>query len=146
MSIFVDTGVYYAHHDVTADRHEDAVAAFETILDGEYGQPYTSDYVLDEAVALTRSRTGSFEDAKTVVDRILGCEQFASAVELMFVSEETFYPALDVFETYRDHPLSFTDATTIALMDARRIDSLLSFDADLGGIVDRIDPCDVRRA
>lgn len=47
---------------------------------------------------------------------------------------------LDVFATYRDHPISFTDATTVALMDAQGIDLLLSFDSDFDGIVERLAP------
>jgi predicted nucleic acid-binding protein len=57
MSVLVDTGVFFAHHDRDAERHEAAVGAFDELLDGEYGQPYTNDYVLDETVALTRTRT-----------------------------------------------------------------------------------------
>ena len=40
MSVFVDTGVFFAHHDTDAARHEAAVAAFDDLLDGAYGQPY----------------------------------------------------------------------------------------------------------
>jgi len=31
MSLFVDTGVFYAHHDTDAERHTDAVAVFDEI-------------------------------------------------------------------------------------------------------------------
>ena len=144
MSVFVDTGVFYAHHDRDAARHEAAVSGIERVLFGLFGRLYTSDYVVDEAVALTRSRTGSFEAATAVVDRILGRDGFPAAFELSFVDEERFTRALDVFETYRDHPLSFTDATTVAVMAAEGIDHLLSFDADFDGIVDRLDPAALR--
>lgn len=140
MSLFVDTGVFYAHHDLDATRHDAATVALEEAVSGRWGHLFTSDYVLDETVALTRSRTGSFDDSKAVADRILGREQFASAVDLLFVGEDLFFRSLDVFETYRDHSLSFTDATTVALMEAHRIDSLLSFDTDFDGIVERLDP------
>lgn len=40
MSVFVDTGVFYAHHDTDAERHEAAVEAFDRVLDGAYGQLY----------------------------------------------------------------------------------------------------------
>jgi predicted nucleic acid-binding protein len=143
MSVFVDTGVFYAHHDRDAARHDEATVALDRAVSGTWGHLYTSDYVLDETVALTRSRAGSFVDSIAVADRILGRGRFASAVELTFVGEDGFYRALDVLETYRDHPLSFTDATTIALMDENEIDALLSFDADFDGIVERLDPIEV---
>lgn len=72
MSVFVDTGVFYAHHDTDAERHDAAVAAFDALLDGTYGQRYTSEYILDEAVTLTRARTDSFE----AVDRPLSLPSF----------------------------------------------------------------------
>ena len=34
MSVFVDTGVFYAHHDTDAERHEAAVEAFDRVLEG----------------------------------------------------------------------------------------------------------------
>ena len=53
--MFVDTGVPFAHHDSDAERHADDVTAFDKLLDGEYGQPYTSDYALDETVTSSAS-------------------------------------------------------------------------------------------
>ena len=60
MSVFVDTGVFYAHHDTDASRHGVAVAALNGVLrDAAYGRVLTSDDVYDEVVTLTHRRTGS---------------------------------------------------------------------------------------
>lgn len=59
MSVFVDTGVFYAHHDEDAPRNDSASTAMEAVVDGEFGQLLTSDYVYDETVTLALSR---FED------------------------------------------------------------------------------------
>lgn len=139
MSVFVDTGLFYALQNTRAQNHEEAKRALATAGSGRYGRLYTSEYVYDEAVSLVRSRRG-YREAKLVGDRILGGGGFPAAYDVLTVSRDDFESALDVFRTYRDHPLSFTDATTIALMDAHRIDSLLSFDADFDGIVERLDP------
>jgi predicted nucleic acid-binding protein len=56
MSLLVDTGVLYAHHDKDAKHHEAAKEAMTAALKGEYGQPYVTDYVYDETVTLTRRR------------------------------------------------------------------------------------------
>lgn len=140
MSIFVDTGVFYAHHDTDANRHEDAVAGFEELLDGRYGQPYTSDYVLDETVTLTRVRTGSFDAADTVAGRILGEDPFPDVFETIDVGPDDVRGALETFRRYDDHDLSFTDATILQLCDSRGIDAVLSFDDDFDGLVDRVEP------
>lgn len=134
------TGVFVAHHDADATRHDEAVAAFDAILDGAYGQPYTTDYVLDETVTLTRARTGSFDAADTVAARILGEESFPTVVELLHVAPDDVRAALETFRRCDDHDLSFTDATTIAVCESRGIDGVLSFDDDFDGEVDRVGP------
>jgi len=140
MTVLVDTGVLFAHHDTDAERHDDAVAAFEMLLDGEYGQPYTSEYVFDETVTLTRVRTGSFDAADTVARRILGEEAFPNVFEMVHTSPDDLQGALETFRKYDDQSLSFTDAMTVHLCDSRGIDAVLSFDDDFDGLVDRIDP------
>lgn len=136
MSLLVDTGVLYAHHDKDAERHKAAKTAMTDALKGEYGQPYVTDYVYDETVTLTRRRMGGFEDAKTVSDRILGTD----ALKLLWMERRYFERAVDVFERYNDQPLSFTDASTVAVVKERGIDYVLSFDDDFDGVVDRLDP------
>jgi hypothetical protein len=140
MSVLVDTGVFFAHHDRDAEHHDAAVDAFDELLDGEYGQPYTNDYVLDETVTLTRTRTGSFEAADAVARRILGEGSFPPVVEMLHVEPDDVRASLGVFRRYDDHDLSFTDATVVAQCESRGIDAVLTFDADFDGVVDRIEP------
>lgn len=89
----------------------------------------------DEAVTLTRSRTGRFRDVVSVSDLIIGEN---TGVDLLWVTRDLFFDAVETHRRYRDHGLSFTDATTITVIERRAIDSVLSFD----GLVDRIDPDD----
>jgi len=143
MSVLIDSGVFYAHADIDATRHDVAVRAFDAVIDGDEGQPYVSDYLYDEAVTLTLSRTGSFEQAKRVGRRMRGATGYPDLVTLEHVDRSVFRDAVDTFERFDDQGLSFTDATTIALLEKRGIDSVLSFDDDFDGIVDRIDPADL---
>lgn len=140
MSLLVDTGVFYAHHDEDSGRHDDAKAALTKVLEGRFGQPYVTDYIYDETVTLTRYRMDSVEEAKTVSDRILETGLFSMA----WVLEDVFKDALVVFEEYSDQSLSFTDATTVAVAESRGIDYVLSFDDDFDGVVERVDPSSVR--
>lgn len=140
MSILVDTGVLYADHDTSASRHEAARRALEAVYDGEFGQPYVSDYIFDEAVTLTQARAGVFEPSKRLGDRIRGVDGYPSVYELLWVSAAVFSDSVEVFEQYNDQELSFTDATTVALAERHGIDSVLSFDDDFDGVVSRTDP------
>lgn len=143
MTVLVDTGVLYADHDTDAARHETASAALETVYDGKLGQPYLSDYVFDEAITLTRKRTGSFSAAKGLSDRLRGVGPFPGVYDFLHVSAAVFADAIDVFERYDDQSLSFTDATAVALIDRHDLDGVLSFDDDFDGIVDRFDPTEI---
>ena len=140
MSVLVDTGVFFAHHDADAERHDDAVAGFEKLLDGEYGQPYTSDYVFDETVTLTHVRTNSFTAADTVASRILGEGTFPNVFEMIHTNPDDVQGALETFRRYDDQSLSFTDAASVYLCESRDLDAVLSFDDDFDGVVDRIEP------
>lgn len=143
MSVVIDTGVFFAQHDQDATRHESATAAMDAVLRGEFGQPYTSDYVLDEAITLTRTRSNSHEAAWTIGQRILGRDGFPDRIELVQIADEVLEASLEAFDRYDDQSISFTDASTIALVERCKIDAVLSFDDDFDGIVDRIDPASI---
>ena len=140
MTILVDTGVLYADHDTDATRHECANETLELLYDGEFGQPYVSDYVFDEAITLTRRRTGSHDAAVRLRDRLQGSDPYPQVFELRHVSTAVFADAIRVFERYDDRTLSFTDATSVALIERHDFDGILSFDDDFDGLVRRIDP------
>lgn len=140
MSVFVDTGVLVAAQNKRDTNHKAARASLDVVLSRKLGRAFTSDYVFDEAVTLARIRTGSLGEAKLIASRILGREPFPRVFDLLMVTGPVFREALRVLETYEDKTLSFTDATSVALIRTRGIDRILSFDSDFDGLVDRLDP------
>jgi predicted nucleic acid-binding protein len=140
MTVLVDTGVLYADHDTDATRHHIASEALEAVYDGELGHPYISDYIFDEAITLTATRTGSHGAATALSDKLRGQDQYPTVYELLDVSTAVFSDAVSVFEQYDDQELSFTDATTVALVNRHGLDGILSFDDDFDGITTRFDP------
>ncbi|SDF03949.1 hypothetical protein SAMN04488067_101517 [Halorubrum xinjiangense] len=139
MSVFVDTGVFYAHHDTDASRHTVGTEALNTVLSSaEYGHVMTSDHVYDETVTLTQMRTGDVDAGLEVGRRIRGTG-YPSAIELLHSSPTLFDRAVSVYQTY-DHELSFTDAMTVAMVKYHEIDGVLSFDDDFDGVVPRLVP------
>jgi predicted nucleic acid-binding protein len=140
MRVFVDTGVFYAHHDTDASRHGIGVAALSrTLRDAEYGRVMTSDYVYDEVVTLTHRRTGSVADGVEVGRRIRG-DGYPDAIEVLYSSPVLFGDAVEAYERYTDQELSFTDAMTVVMIEHHDLDAILSFDDDFDGVVDRLDP------
>lgn len=144
MSVFVDTGVFYAHHDSDASRHDVAVSALRTVLGSEaYGRVMTSEYVYDEVVTLTHRRTGEVADALEVGRRIRG-DGYPDAIELLYSSPVLFDAAVETYDSYSDQDLSFTDAMTVAMVEEHDIDAVLSFDDDFDGVVERLQPAAVQ--
>ena len=140
MSVFVDTGVFYAHHDADASRHDTGFEALNSVLASpKYGHVMTSDYVYDEVVTLTQRRTGDTDAGLEVGKRLRG-EGYPSAIELLHSSPSLFDRAVTLHERYADHRLSFTDAMTVAHAEHHDIDRVVSFDDDFDGIVDRLAP------
>lgn len=121
-------------------RHEAASTALGAVYDGEFGHPYISDYVFDEAITLTRVRTGSHAAATQLSDRLRGQDQFPRVYDLLHVSSAVFADGIAVFERYADQALSFTDATSVALIRRHDLDGILSFNDDFDGVVHRFEP------
>jgi predicted nucleic acid-binding protein len=140
MSVFIDTGVFYAHHDTDASRHDVGFEALnEALTSTEYGRVMTSDYVYDEVVTLTHRRTGDIDAGLEVGRRIRG-DGYPSAIDLLHASPSLFDRAVAVHRKYTEHQLSFTDAMTVAHVEHHDIDRVVSFDDDFDGIVDRLVP------
>jgi len=140
MSLFVDTGVFVALQNERDEHHEAAKSSLACASRGEFGQLYTNDYVYDEAVTLVRMRTGNHHEARTVGDRIAGRDPYPDVIDLLFVTADRFERTVRTFDRYDDHPLSFTDASIVALVEEYEIDAVCSFDDDFDGIVERLDP------
>lgn len=137
MSVFVDTGVFVAFHNTRDVNHGRAMEIVREIVEGGLGTAYTSDYIFDEAVTVALVRTGRPEIALSVGGMILG-EFTAPFLVILRVDGEIFNEAWRLFPRYAERGLSFTDCTSIALIKARRIERLVSFDKDFDGIMPRI--------
>lgn len=137
MSVFMDTGVFVAFHNTRDTNHNRALELLRSIVDGELGTAYTSDYVFDEAVTAALVRTRRPENALAVGRMILG-ELTAPFLAILRLDDEAFKEAWRLFPQYAGRGLSFTDCSSITLMRTGGIESIVSFDADFDGIVSRI--------
>ncbi|MFW6153453.1 MAG: type II toxin-antitoxin system VapC family toxin [Halobacteriota archaeon] len=143
MTVLVDTGVIYAEHDRDATHHESAGRALEAVFAGTYGQPYLSDYIIDECLTLTHARSTSFEPVATLIKKLTGRDPFPPVYDVLFVSRDGFFDSLDVLQRFADQQLSFTDATIISLVNEHDIDAVVSYDDGFQGVIDRIDPREI---
>lgn len=140
MSIFIDTGIFVAFHNKLDENHRRAIDLITEILHGKYGSAFTSDFVFDEAITLALFRTKFRGMAEDVGDIILGNpkKKLPTFVKLVNVDSEIFGQAWTIFNKYDEKMLSFTDCTSIALVEQFNINSIMSFDSDFDGIVERV--------
>lgn len=123
LAIFIDTGMFYALQNVQDEKHPAAKDIIGRIHKGQYGQAFTSDYVVDEAVTLVHARTKNRFESQLMLDKLLNSP---SVFEIINVTENDFYEAAHEYK--KCDSLSFTDASTLALMRKHRISHLASFD------------------
>jgi len=95
---------------------------------------HTSDYVVDEAVTTALARTRNHQIAVNTGRYILSSPR----IDTLSVSKEDFNLAWSKFQAIRDKYLSFTDCTSLALMERHGIERIMSFDSRFDGLAERI--------
>jgi hypothetical protein len=103
-------------------------------LRGDLGRIFTSDYIIDEAITTALVRTKKHDVVADLGDFIISSPRITK----IWVDEESFRMAWKKFKDLNDKPLSFTDCTSIALMEMRGIKQIMSFDGGFDGLVSRI--------
>ena len=103
-------------------------------LTAEFGVIYTSDYVIDEAVTTALARTRNHQIAVNTGRYILDSER----IEKLAISGEDFKLAWSKFQTIKDRFLSFTDCTSLALVERRGIERIMSFYSHFDGLAQRL--------
>ncbi|RMF90456.1 MAG: PIN domain-containing protein [Methanobacteriota archaeon] len=122
MPIFIDSSVLVAYHNSRVEHHKEAVQLLTRCVEGEFGEPWISDYIFDEVVTVTLVKVG-LEKAVEVGDYLLSSE-----LKMLKVDEESFREAWTLFQK---EGMSFTDCTIIAVMRQNGIEKLLTFDKRL---------------
>jgi uncharacterized protein len=136
LKVFIDAGVYIAFRNTKDLRHKRAAEIIASIARGEY-VAYTSEYIFDEAVTFTLSRTGNHPLAESLGAMILG-EKRRSLAKILNIDSTVFRDAWTLFKRYNDSNLSFTDCVSLTLMNEHDIDMIASFDAGFDAFAKRL--------
>lgn len=139
MSVFIDANIFIAFANERGRNHARSIELTNRVRKGEFGLPYTSDYVFDEAVTAALVRTKRLDIAVKMGKIILGSREdsIPPMARLIRVDERIFAEAWATFKTGRFEGLSFTDHTILAQLKELKIDGLLSFDTDFDGLATR---------
>jgi predicted nucleic acid-binding protein len=127
LSLFVDTWAWLTLRDRQEARHQE-VKAFYCRFRGENGRLCTTDYVLDEAFTLLFRRL-PFSQARESLD-ILNKAIQEGYLQLEWITSERFEQAKRLRLRFQDKPrISFTDLTSMVVMDELGITDILTEDA-----------------
>lgn len=137
MSVFLDTGIVVGAANPRDANHAAASRLLAAIGAGQLGDAVTSDYVFDEAVTLTYARTQRAEIALRVGELILGTGSAGRIMGIAYVSPQVFLRAWARFQRLAERGLSFTDYTSLELVDGLRLDEIASFDHGFDGLAPR---------
>jgi predicted nucleic acid-binding protein len=130
MAVFIDTGIFVALHNADDEFHLRSKELMKQALKGDFGRIFTSDYIIDEAITTALVRTKRLDLAHDLGRFIIESPRITK----LWVGEDVFQLAWKKFSIFKDKPLSFTDCTSIAIVESK----IMSFDSGFDGLVARI--------
>ncbi|NLF87781.1 type II toxin-antitoxin system VapC family toxin [Candidatus Bathyarchaeota archaeon] len=134
MAIFIDTGLFLALYNAEDAHHQRSKELFKDALTGSLGRIYTSDYVIDEAITIIMVRTKQHNLAAELGKYLIESPRITK----LTVDGDVFTEAWRIFQSLNDKFLSFTDCTSLALLEKHRLNQIMSFDHGFDGLTKRI--------
>ncbi len=129
MAVFIDTGAFMAYRNKKDVYHSEADDLLRRALQREFGSIFTTDFIYDETLTLVMVRTGNKNVAKDISDVML-----SPRIEMMMIDDAVLNKARELFFRLFDKRISFTDATTMAVMQQERIGKIITFDSHFKGM------------
>ncbi|MGI0086311.1 MAG: type II toxin-antitoxin system VapC family toxin [Nitrososphaerales archaeon] len=108
--------------------HEKSSALMKEVASEVFGKPFITDYIFDETV------TGIFVRSKNLKLAIEYGNELLTSLEIFEIDEEAFREAWRTFSGQRSSELSFTDSTTVAVMNMYHVSRIATFDGDFGDV------------
>lgn len=129
MSVFIDTGAFMAYRNKKDVYHITADDLIRRALQGEFGTIFTTDFIYDEALTLAMIRTGNKDVAIDISDVML-----SPRIEMFTIDGVILEKAIQIFFRLFNMRISFTDATTMAVMEQENIGKIITFDSHFKGM------------
>ena len=126
-SIFIDTSFLIALCNEEDRNYKDANQTQKNLIH-ELKQNkialFYSDYIFDELITTLKSRRVDSSKIKEFGNNILK----SSVFNLIFISQKIFHQSWKLFLRYQDKDWSFTDVTSLKLIETYNIKYYLSYD------------------
>lgn len=121
--IFIDTSAFYAMEVQTDVNHNKASLVKVDIAKNEYGLPYTTNFIINEALTLLRFKVGH-KEAIAFGEKI----RESKSLRVIRIDEAIEDIAWKIFKKHSDKELSFTDCTSFVVMKELDIKEAFAFD------------------
>ena len=126
MSVILDTSFIIAYFDIRDHNHPAATALLKELENNKFGKLCLSDYIFDETSTILKKYLGKEKASEK-------CMHIIKSLEVKYVDPRLFELGWNFFRKF--DKLSFTDCTTIVLMEHHNIDYVASYDAGFDAIV-----------
>lgn len=132
--MFIDTGVFVAANNKSDNNHTRAIELMKQALEGEFGEIFTSDYIIDESITTALARTRDHRIAISTGSFIIESPR----IQKIYTDASDFESAWAKFQKLGKKPMSFTDCISLSHIDKKKIERIMSFDSEFDGLVARI--------
>lgn len=138
--LFLDTGVLVALVNPRDAHHARAAAILDRIVEGEWKSVHTSDLVVVEAMNFIARKLRVPGPADAVTAYVFGADGAPPVVtDVARIHAARFATTATRFRKHFDSGLSFTDWSSLVLMEEERIPQIATFDGGFTGRVDVVD-------
>ncbi len=121
--IFIDTSAFYAMEVQTDVNHNTASLVKADIAKNKYGLLCTTNYVINEALTLSRFKVGH-EETIAFWAKV----RKSKSLKIIRIDEAIEDSAWNIFKNHDDKELSFTDCTSFVVMKELAIEKAFAFD------------------
>ena len=131
--MLLDTDFLVAYWNRDETRHDEANRLFRELVTGGRGRLFVTDYIVDEAATLAMRRVRDVAKVRAFVRFLLGAPPAPGVLGLLHVGPDQFQAASERFLRITTRRLSFTDCTSLEVLEARSIEAIATFDSGFRG-------------
>jgi len=126
MRVIVDTGIFFAFYSLRDKHHYDSLGLISHLVQGKWSKAFITNHILDKTLNILRYRLGT-DTLKAFIEVFID----KGLIEISYTDSDIEEKALKIFRRNIERKgLSYTDATTVAIIDIYSIDYLLTTISD----------------
>lgn len=124
LMIILDTSFIVSYYNIRDENHKKAVELMKDITNRKYGNLYITDYVFDESVTVILIRLKNLSKTISIGELI------RKSTEMLEIEKDNFEEAWSLLKRQKKPAFSFTDCTTINIMERKNVKNIATFDKD----------------